>query len=48
MKNSFPGFPKEGMAFLRALKKNNDRDWFTPRKSDYEETVKKPMVEFVC
>jgi uncharacterized protein (TIGR02453 family) len=48
MKNSFPGFPKEGMAFLRALKKNNDRDWFTPRKSEYEETVRKPMVELVA
>jgi uncharacterized protein (TIGR02453 family) len=48
MKNSFPGFPKEGMAFLRDLKKNNDREWFAPRKSDYDETVKKPMVELVA
>ncbi len=32
MKSTFSGFPKEGIAFLRALKKNNDREWFTPRK----------------
>ncbi len=47
MKNSFPGFPKEGIAFLRALRKNNDREWFTPRKAEFEETVRKPMIELV-
>jgi uncharacterized protein (TIGR02453 family) len=47
MKSTFPGFPKEGMAFLRALKKNNDREWFAPRKSTYEEKVKQPMIELV-
>ena len=29
----FPGFRAEGLAFLRDLKKNNDREWFTPRKA---------------
>jgi uncharacterized protein (TIGR02453 family) len=43
----FPGFPKEGIAFLRALKKNNDRDWFTPRKAQFEAAVKQPMIELV-
>lgn len=47
MKEKFPGFPREGMAFLRALKKNNDREWFTPRKAKFEATVKEPMVELV-
>jgi uncharacterized protein (TIGR02453 family) len=47
MKGTFPGFPKEGIAFLRALKKNNDREWFTPRKSDFETTVRQPMIELV-
>lgn len=47
MKASFPGFPKEGMAFLRALKKNNDREWFTPRKSTFEAAVRQPMIELV-
>jgi uncharacterized protein (TIGR02453 family) len=47
MKNKFPGFPAEGIAFLRNLKKHNDREWFTPRKAVFEETVKKPMIELV-
>jgi len=47
MKSTFPGFPKEGMAFLRALKKNNDREWFTPRKAIFEATVRQPMIELV-
>ena len=47
MKSTFPGFPREGIAFLRALKKNNDREWFTPRKAGFEATVKQPMIELV-
>jgi uncharacterized protein (TIGR02453 family) len=47
MKAAFPGFPKEGMAFLRALKKHNDREWFTPRKPTFEATVRQPMIELV-
>jgi uncharacterized protein (TIGR02453 family) len=47
MKATFPGFPKDGMAFLRALKKNNDREWFTPRKSTFEAAVRQPMIELV-
>src|SRR5579863_4862578 len=47
MKAKFPGFPKEGMAFLRTLKKNNEREWFTPRKSTFEATVRQPMIELV-
>lgn len=48
MKGTFPGFPKEGIAFLRALKKNNDREWFTPRKATFEATVRQPMIELVA
>src|SRR5580658_9078347 len=47
MKATFPGFPKEGMAFLRALKKHNDREWFTPRKATFEAVVRQPMIELV-
>lgn len=47
MKATFAGFPREGMAFLRALKKHNDREWFTPRKSTFEGTVRQPMIELV-
>jgi uncharacterized protein (TIGR02453 family) len=37
-------FTKKTLAFLRALKRNNDREWFRARKSDYEEHVRGPMV----
>jgi uncharacterized protein (TIGR02453 family) len=47
MKTTFPGFPPAGMTFLRALKKNNDREWFTPRKATFEAVVRQPMIELV-
>ena len=37
-------FTKKTLAFLRALKRNNDREWFRARKDDYEEHVRGPMV----
>jgi uncharacterized protein (TIGR02453 family) len=46
--SQFAGFPSEGVAFLRALKKNNDREWFTPRKAIFDEKVKLPMIELVA
>ncbi len=45
--SKFAGFPAEGIAFLRALKKHNDREWFTPRKSTFEANVRRPMIELV-
>ncbi len=39
----FEGFPKEGVDFLRRLKKNNTREWFAGHKSEYENFVKYPM-----
>jgi uncharacterized protein (TIGR02453 family) len=47
MKNTFPGFPAAGIAFLRDLKKHNDREWFTPRKPIFDEKVRQPMVDLV-
>jgi len=47
MPAGFPGFPPEGMAFLRALVKNNRREWFQPRKPVYEEHVRAPMLDLV-
>jgi uncharacterized protein (TIGR02453 family) len=47
MKSGFVKFPAEGIAFLRDLKKHNDRDWFTPRKPIFEEKVRQPMIELV-
>lgn len=43
----FPGFPPEAMQFFRGLARNNNRDWFLPRKPLFEEKVKRPMVELV-
>lgn len=39
----FEGFPKEGMQFLKRLKKNNNRPWFQSHKDEYEEYVRFPM-----
>jgi uncharacterized protein (TIGR02453 family) len=47
MATAFSGFPKEGMAFLKALEKNNNRDWFQPRKEIFENAVKAPMEALV-
>src|SRR5580658_5121293 len=43
----FKGFPPEGVAFLRALKKNNNREWFQPRLEAYKEKVRVPMLDLV-
>jgi len=43
-------FRAEALQFLRDLEANNDRDWFQPRKEQYEELLKRPAlraVEFV-
>ena len=43
----FRGFPKEGLSFLRQLKRNNNRDWFALHKASYEDHVKTPMIALV-
>src|SRR5256885_16994636 len=43
----FPGFPPEAITFLRGLARNNDREWFQPRKEIFESKVKAPMVALV-
>src|SRR6266550_233264 len=47
MRAGFPGFPREGIQFLRDLARHNNRDWFLPRKPIFEEKVKHPMRELV-
>jgi uncharacterized protein (TIGR02453 family) len=42
-----PRFPAEGLKFLRALKRNNRREWFQAHREDYERYVRGPMTEFV-
>lgn len=39
----FPGLTSEAFTFLRQLKKNNARDWFTPRKGEYNDELRDPM-----
>jgi len=34
----------EGLTFLRALARHNDREWFTPRKAVFEAELKEPML----
>src|SRR6185503_3909232 len=41
--NTLPAFPKEGLQFLRSLKRNNNREWFQEHKSIYETRVKQPL-----
>jgi len=43
----FAGFPAEMPRFFKALKKNNDREWFQPRKEQYVQFVQQPMTELV-
>jgi uncharacterized protein (TIGR02453 family) len=43
--SAFPGFPKQALTFFRQLSKNNTRAWFQPRKAQYEEIVRAPMLE---
>ena len=40
-------FTQKTLSFLRALKRNNNREWFRQRKNDYETHVRQPMVAVV-
>jgi uncharacterized protein (TIGR02453 family) len=44
----FAGFPSEGMQFLSDIERNNKREWFQPRKSIFEDSVKQPMRALVA
>jgi uncharacterized protein (TIGR02453 family) len=43
----FPGFPPEALTFFRGLARNNNREWFLPRKELFESQVKTPMIGLV-
>ncbi|HKD15755.1 MAG TPA: DUF2461 domain-containing protein [Candidatus Angelobacter sp.] len=47
MKSTFPGFSPQALTFLRNLKRNNRRDWFQPRKEQYEALIKLPLLELI-
>ncbi len=42
-----PYFSRETFRFLRDLKKNNERAWFTENKALYEEHVKEPALGII-
>ena len=37
----------EGLKFLRGIARNNDRDWFVPRKAIFEAELKEPMLAII-
>lgn len=47
MADSFSGFDPSLFRFLRQLKRNNNRDWFTKNKARYEDEVLFPALAFV-
>jgi uncharacterized protein (TIGR02453 family) len=40
-------FPAQTLTFLRGLARNNNRDWFNPRKEVFETQVKAPMISLI-
>ncbi len=46
MAQKFDGFGKDLLRFLRALQKNNERDWFQANKTTYEAAFKAPAAQF--
>lgn len=45
MAATFPGFPKQALAFFRQLARNNKREWFQTHKAQYEKHVLNPTLE---
>jgi uncharacterized protein (TIGR02453 family) len=40
-------FTSKTLSFLRALRRNNRREWFVPRKDEYERHVRAPMLAMI-
>lgn len=43
----YMGFPQDTIRFLRALAKNNHRDWFNTHKDRYESSFLNPALELI-
>jgi uncharacterized protein (TIGR02453 family) len=41
--HGFTGIPREAFAFFKDLAKNNNREWFQPRKALYESVCQDPL-----
>jgi uncharacterized protein (TIGR02453 family) len=44
----FEGFPREGIDFMKRLKRNNNRPWFEKHRQEYESFVKLPMQSAIA
>jgi uncharacterized protein (TIGR02453 family) len=44
---ALPYLRPEALTFLRNLAKHNDRDWFQPRKAEFEALLREPMLAIV-
>lgn len=42
-----PAFTPAALSFLRALKRNNNRDWFRARKDRYDTVLRAPMTAVI-
>jgi uncharacterized protein (TIGR02453 family) len=43
----FEGFPRDGIDFMKRLKRNNNRPWFEKHKEEYGAVVKLPMQSLI-
>ncbi len=43
----FKGFSKKTLPFLKAIRENNNKEWFLAHKSEYEELILNPSRAFV-
>ncbi len=48
MSAAAPHFSPKAVSFLRALKRNNDREWFRHRKEIYEQEIHQPMLALLA
>jgi uncharacterized protein (TIGR02453 family) len=46
--STFSGFRPEAIDFLADLAANNEREWFNPRKAEYERLLKEPLEAMVA
>jgi uncharacterized protein (TIGR02453 family) len=42
-----PQFSEASLKFLRGLARNNDREWFEPRRHIYESALREPMLALI-
>src|ERR1700759_3855638 len=45
--SALPYLRPQALTFLRNLAKHNDREWFAPRKAEFEAELKEPMLAIV-